>query len=622
MNSTSVPFGSGQLLNIGSDIIQVEATPVPNTESRSVVNGFSLADPSIEMLRLFGGGPSLSGVDVNENTAMSLSTVWACVRNLSEDVAGCPWTAYLEDSPRGKKRIIAHPLFTLLASSPNPEMIPFEFRQAMMAMAVLWGSAYAEIERDRAGRPIALWPIPSWQVIAKRDSNRNLYYEVRGQFRIEPKDMFRIGGFSNNGIVGYWLAREARDSWGLALAAERFACSFYRNGTNGGGVISTEGVLGEMAKKNLRDGIEAMHAGPGKAFKLLILQAGLKWQETRINAEESQMTESRQFQVEEVARWFRMPPHLVQSLARATFNNIEHQSLEYVNFTIHPWTRKWTEEGRAKLTRPDELVFAEMSTNHLTKGDNVARHQGYKLGVECGMYTPNQCLSFEGHNPYEGGDIHIVPANFMTVEAMALAAQAKKVEVITAKTDAGLGDDDLGQTPEDIDGGEIDQEDSKVVQGDYRPPPVEVLAPGSQPGLDSTFTGFRNLASTQLQAAMKRLLHMESDKVTRAAKKDDFRSWAGRFYKDHATHVAKAISPVIQTLAESVWTARGINPSDEQRAKVKERIDAMAQRHVESSTGELADLELSEIPTRVSGWEECRIDLAADVEQLVELMKE
>jgi HK97 family phage portal protein len=614
----------------GESIYQVKETAAAETDDqRSLGATSSLANPSLELVRLFGGSPSVAGVDLNENTAMSISTVWACIRNLAEDVAGSPWDVFERSGSRTRKRVINHPLYRLMAVEPNPELSPFEFRQAMTANAVLWGQGYAEIERLGDGTPIALWPIQPWRIVPMRDRNNLLYYQVDtiqkdGTYKIQPYNMLRIGGFSNNGLVGFWLAREAKDSWGLAMAAERFACTFYGNGTQSGGWIETPGKLSEQAKKNLRESIERQHRGADRAFRLMIYEAGLKYHEAKVNAQESQALESRQFQVEEIARWFRMPPHMIQSMARATFNNIEHQAIEYVNFTLHAWYMKWEQEAKKKLCRMQEVsdgnLYGIHDFTHLLRGDQVAQATAdSKLVLGC-ISTPNERRSLRNMDPVEGGDILLAPANYTSLDGLRHAANVAKAEAATALDDAGL-DPTEATDPDDIPGGIVDQaEGEPVLQSPLRPPPLGVVPPGQQPGLDSSFTGFRSLIKVQsplLVEAVKRLLHTEKDKCIRAAKKDGFPSWSEAFYKDHSTHVRAAISPVIQMMVDSTLAVGGKTSTPELRAKVQGSIEKFVAGHVESSRSDLVDLQ--ELPRRLSCWEEARV--APFVESVVEQLE-
>jgi HK97 family phage portal protein len=368
----------------------------------------------------YTGTPSTAGVTVTESTALSLSAVFACVRNIAEDEAKLPFITYQKLEPRGKKRLPGHPLYRLLHDDPNPEMSAFDFRQAVTACAVLWGGGYAEIERTNSGVPLNLWPIESWRVNVRRDRAGELFYEVDGgKARLSPQDVFHIKGFGTDGVLGMMLAHTGRESLGLTIAAQRFAASFFGNGTRVSGILKHPKTLTPQAHTNLRESMDEKHQGPGKAHKMMILEEGADWVQTSTPPNDAQMLETRQFQVEDVARWFRMPPHKIQHLLRSTFSNIEHQSLEYVIDTLMPWLVRWEQESKRKLVSPDESeVFCEHLVDGLLRGDIKSRYDAYAVARQNGWMSANDILDRENMNPIDpkdGGDAYLVNGTMIPI---------------------------------------------------------------------------------------------------------------------------------------------------------------------------------------------------------------
>jgi HK97 family phage portal protein len=323
-------------------------------EQRALGGVSTLANPAPWLVDFYGGGTPSAGVRVTEATALSASAVFACVRNIAEDEAKLPFIVYRNLEPQGKERLKAHPLYRLLHDEPNPEMSSFDFRQAVTACAVLFGGGYAEIEKTQAGVPLYLWPIESWRVRPLRDAAKNLYYEVDGRDRLDPADMLHIRGFGFDGVLGCMLAQVGKESLGLTIAAQRFAASFFGNGTKVSGLLSHPKMLSPEAHKRLKESWTEEHGGPGNAHKPRILEEGMTWTQLSTAPDEAQMVETRQFQVEDVARWFRMPPHKIQHLLRSTFSNIEHQGS---STSRTPSCRGWFDGSRS----PSESSSAAQS---------------------------------------------------------------------------------------------------------------------------------------------------------------------------------------------------------------------------------------------------------------------
>lgn len=360
----------------------------------------------------------MTGVNVTETSALRVTAVYACVRVLAETVATLPLVVYRRQKPRGKLRDPSHPLYTVLHDQANTEMTAMQLRETMMAHVLLWGNAYASIERDGAGNVVGLWPLlPDRTYVVRDDKTGKLVYITtlpNGEQVLLPWDqVLHIPGLSYNGIVGYSPIQCAREAIGLALAAEEFGARFFGNGARPGGVLEHPATLSDEAYKRLRSSWESMHRGLNNAQRLAILEEGMQYKPLTIPPEDAQFLETRKFQVTEICRLFRVPPHLVGDLERATFSNIEHQSIEFVVHTIRPWLVRWEQAINMKLLTPLERrrFFVEHIVDGLLRGDIASRYNAYAIARQNGWMSANDIRELENMNPIPGGDVYLVPLN-------------------------------------------------------------------------------------------------------------------------------------------------------------------------------------------------------------------
>ncbi len=375
------------------------ATPAPEPERKSM-----WIPPD-----LYDYVPASSGVSVTPETAVTCTAVWACVRVLSETVASLPLHVYRRMA-KGKERAPEHTLYGILHDAPNPDMSSFTFREALMANALLWGNAYARIERAR-GKVTALVPLMPDRVQPERDQAGKLRYRLDGgDTFLSPANVLHVPGLGFDGAAGYPPIRAARQAVGLALAAQEFGARFFGNGSRPGGVIESPKQLDDTAVERLRAAWQALHGGPANAHKVAVLEDGVTFKPIAVNPDEAQFLETRQFQVAEVCRVFRVPPHLIADLSRSTYSNIEHQSLEFVVHSVRPWLVRWEAELNRKLFAGTEY-FAEFLVDGLLRGDVRARYQAYAIGRQNGWLSANDIREMENLNPIEGGDEYLTPAN-------------------------------------------------------------------------------------------------------------------------------------------------------------------------------------------------------------------
>ncbi|MGI6452450.1 MAG: phage portal protein [Syntrophomonadaceae bacterium] len=377
----------------------------------------------------FGG--TASGKTVNERTAMQTTAVYACVRILAETIASLPLNVY-RSTDNGKEKAINHQLYYLLHDEPNPEMTSFVFRETLMSHLLLWGNAYAQIIRDGRGKVLALYPLLPDRMTVDRTTDGQLYYEYRrdsGYVILRPEDILHIPGLGFDGLVGYSPIAMAKNAIGMAIATEEYGGKFFANGASPGGVLEHPGVVKDPAR--IRESWNAVYQGSGNAHRVAVLEEGMKFQPIGIPPEQAQFLETRKFQTEEICRIFRVPPHLVANLDKATFSNIEHQSISFVVHTIRPWLVRLEQGMNKALLSPSEKgrYFVGFVVDGLLRGDYASRMQGYAIGIQNGFLSPNDVRTLENMNTIEHGDIYAMNGNMLKLEDVGAYANTNRKEV-------------------------------------------------------------------------------------------------------------------------------------------------------------------------------------------------
>lgn len=402
----------------------------------------ALHDPNYWIASDLLGRQTMSGEAVSVNHALTLPAYYSAMRSISEDVAKVSFKVFKRLDPRGKEPQPRHPVFKLIHSEPNEEMSAFTLRETLTSYALGWGNGYAEIEVNQKGDPVALWPIHPSRVTPRRvgrPNNLQLVYDVISRvgddknlevpisdpskefiIRLRPERVFHLHGLGSNGITGYSVAQIAAESIGLSLAQQRYASTFYGNGASLNGILVTPEKLNDESLKRIRESWESVHRGAVRAHKTAILEQGLDWKQTSVNPKDAQFLEGRSFSIEEVARWFRIPPHKIQHLARSTFTNIESQNLEYVTDTLMAWFVRWEQETDRKLITNRNLFFSKHNANSLMRGDSIARSNFYRNQFNLGALSPNDIRELEDMNPIgPEGDKYFMQLNLAPVGAIA-----------------------------------------------------------------------------------------------------------------------------------------------------------------------------------------------------------
>lgn len=372
-------------------------------------------------------GGSTSGKPVNERSAMQMTAVYSCVRILAEAVAGLPLHLYKYTDTGGKERAIEHPLYRLLHDEPNPEMSSFVFRETLMTHLLLWGNAYAQIVRNGKNEVVALYPLMPNKMTVDRNEKGELYYTylrsteeaptMKGASVIlKPSEVLHIPGLGFDGLVGYSPIAMAKNAIGMAIACEEFGAKFFANGAAPSGVLEHPGTIKDPGR--VRDAWQSQFGGSSNSGKVAVLEEGMKYTPISISPEQAQFLETRKFQINEIARIFRVPPHMVGDLEKSSFSNIEQQSLEFVKYTLDPWVIRWEQSMMRALLSFDEKTnyFIKFNLEGLLRGDYQSRMNGYSIARQNGWMSANDIRELENLDriPAEqGGDLYLINGSML-----------------------------------------------------------------------------------------------------------------------------------------------------------------------------------------------------------------
>ena len=372
-------------------------------------------------------GGSTSGKHVNERSAMQMTAVYACVRILSESIASLPVHLYQNETEGSKVRAVKHPLYRILHDEPNPEMTSFVFRETLMTHLLLWGNAYAQIIRNGKGEVIGLYPLMPNRMTVDRDAFGKICYRYQmqdsdahtgktGNVTLKPSDVLHIPGLGFDGLVGYSPIAMAKNAIGLAIATEEYGAKFFANGAAPSGVLEHPSTLKNPEK--LREAWQSQFGGSQNSNRIAVLEEGLKYTPISISPEQAQFLETRKFQINEIARIFRVPPHMVGDLEKSSFSNIEQQSLEFVKYTLDPWVVRWEQNLQRILLTTDEKkdYFFKFNVDGLLRGDYASRMSGYATARQNGWMSANDIRELENLDriPEElGGDLYLINGNML-----------------------------------------------------------------------------------------------------------------------------------------------------------------------------------------------------------------
>ena len=380
-----------------------------------------LSNPAPWLYDALGGIATTTGVNVTEESALQFSAVYACVWVISDQLSSFPKSIYkkLTDG-RSRKKLLEDPRLILIDSEPSQFYSAFDFWDAITTSVLLWGNGFAKIVRN------ADYQIESFKFYHPSkikiyygyvDNVLVLFYEDQEtKERIAPRDMLHFKGLTYDGIQGQGVIRAfAKESIGLSIAAEKFGAKFFGNDTMMTKYISYPNSLSEEAVKHLRESWQAANAGLDNAFKIKILEEGGKLENVGIPPEQAQFLGTRQHQVEEICRWFKVQPHLIQHLLRSTNNNIEHQGIEFATQTLTPWVARFEKELNRKIFTEKEKnkLYVKFNMDSLLRGDIKTQTEYFRAAIQWGWLSPNEVRELKDMNPREGGDDYLKPMNMV-----------------------------------------------------------------------------------------------------------------------------------------------------------------------------------------------------------------
>ncbi len=568
-------------------------------EMKSVSAGIS--KPDAWLVNFLMGSTAKSGAVVNESTALNCMAVYACVKVLAETLSSLPFFVYERDG-ESKNRARNHPLYEILHTQPNPEMSSMTFRETLQGHLCLWGNAYAEIEWNNGGYVKGLWPLrPDKTIPFRDDKTKKIFYRIdipNGPQAVLPADnVLHLRGFSFNGLLGYSVVRLMREAIGLALSTEEYGARFFSNSASPSGVLQTGGKLSDTAYERLKKDWMDKHQGLDNAQRIAILEEGMQWQQIGIPPEDAQFLETRKFQKAEIAGGFRIPPHLIGDLEKATFSNIEHQGIEFVVHTMRPWLVRWEQECNIKLLSPLERqrFYSEFLVDGLLRGDTQSRYAAYAVGRQWGWLSADDIRSLENLNPLPNnqGKTYIVPLNMQDASAL---------------------------------GGADDNNNSGI----------RLLRADFSAGFKTRkrmATAYRKIFYDMAERILKREEADIMRAASRFAAKNDtagLEKWIGEFYDNHPEYVNKVSAPVFASYAETVAPLAaeeaGAQFGDQEHIEtfVRAYLDVFISKHIFSSRGQLLSLIEDSLPgtlvetlqKRFDEWKEKRAGHIADVQAI------
>jgi len=538
-----------------------------------------------------GGETSFSGETITEETALRCAAVKAAVSVLAETVASVSLDVFKVKRSGGKDLAWDHPVHHLLHDQPNEETSSFNWRETKQGHLGTYGNAYSEIRRTVGGQILGLWqrsPKAERTKPFRAEVDQKIYYECRderGQLEanIPARDMFHVPGFGFDGLVGYSPISMGKQPIGVSRAAERYAGELFANDARPNGVISVDGELSQEAYERTKKAFNESGSTHGQRHKVKLLEGGATFAETQMNPEDVQMIESRKFSVEEIARLYRMSPHLLQDLTHGTFSNITELGRQFIIYTMMPWFRRWEAEINRKLLKPP--LEARFNAKAFLEGDHKARMEMHKAFWGMGR-TLNEILEIEGENSIgPEGDTRFVPVNMQPIKRAINPPEPPPAPVIPGQPPAKPGKLDREVyygLSNDGTLGDVFADNGELVP--QHTPDAAVL----------------EAAQAVLAEALARMTRKETRACERASKRPDaWIDFLDTFYAKHAQTMRDALGPAVR----NVLTAEG------GIIQGTERLEQIVQEHIERHREELltaAECQPINLPRRVAetvkGW--------------------
>ncbi|MBR4754407.1 MAG: phage portal protein, partial [Lachnospiraceae bacterium] len=369
-----------------------------------------------------------------------------------------PLHLYKYNDSGGKSKAIEHPLYRLLHDEPNPEMSSFVFRETLMTHLLLWGNAYAQVLRNGKGEVLGLYPLMPNKMTVSRDEKGQLYYAYQVSQEenlksksvnviLHPSEVLHIPGLGFDGLVGYSPIAMAKNAIGLGIATEEYGSKFFANGAAPSGVLEHPGTIKDPSR--IRESWQATFGGSVNSNKVAVLEEGMKYSPISISPDQAQFLETRKFQINEIARIFRVPPHMVGDLEKSSFSNIEQQSLEFVKYTLDPWVVRWEQSIHRTLFSEDEkkTYFVKFNVEGLLRGDYQSRMNGYAIARQNGWMNANDIRELEQLDlipEEEGGNLYLVNGNMLPLNKAGSFYESKGKEEETDESEEVLDMEESG----------------------------------------------------------------------------------------------------------------------------------------------------------------------------------
>ena len=402
------------------------------------------------LVEALGGRASAAGRSVTPELALSIPAVYAAVRTLTDSLASLPLLLYRQVDG-GKERATDHPLYRILHEEPNRWMTPYQVKELIMLNVLIYGNAYCEIERGSGGEVVGLWPLLSsrmqkTEVAASGDLLYTYQLPSRqggGLVELPQARIFHLRGLSSDGVIGYSPVSLHREALGLTLAIEEYGARFFSNSARPGGVLQSKNRLSEGAIGRMRESWEAAHRGLSEAWRVAILEEGVEFKQVALSPDDAQLPETRQFQTTEISRIFRVPPHKLSDLNRATYSNIDKQEQQFKGDSLEPWCTRIEEQVTLALLTPPERrrYVVEFLLDAQWRADIKTRYGAYAQGIQWGYLSPNDVRRFENMNPIDGGDEYLRPANMAPYGGDGSAEEGGEAGGMAGGMAGGGGDD-------------------------------------------------------------------------------------------------------------------------------------------------------------------------------------
>ena len=561
------------------------------------------------------GGSNYTGKTVDEESALSTTAVWSAVLQLSQSVASLPLHFY-KRLDKGKEKAKGDPRYRMLHLKPNPEMTSFVFREQQMGQVLRYGFCCSEKQLDNSGRTLALWPLQSNNVRMERFKDGplkgSLYWIIQlseGKQRILlNENMLHVPGFSSNGLNGYNPIKVNEETIALTLALEEYGARYFGNGARPDAVLEHPMSLSQPAQERIRKAWNEMHQGLENSHRIAILEEGMKLHEFSSNPQTAQANESRKFQIEEVARIFNIPVHMLKNLDKASFSNIEHEGLSFVINSLRPWLIRFEQAYNTQLLSDDEIdnYFFEHSVDGLLRGDTKTRHESYAIGRQWGYLSANDIREMENKNPIgPEGDSYLVPMNMIPADKV-----DEFIEGQNEKTKEKETGKSQGKEPEPEPEEEKSSQKEKIKQiGAVRT------------RISNVFTRLfidhaRKVVNREGIVIKKGIKKLKGEENSKRQLNDltDFRQMLNDFYKDHRNYVKKQMEPVIRSYSEQMGfqVQSEINQNSTNLDNfISEYVEGYVERHINRSLSQINSILTQENPLplieeRVDEWEESR----------------